>query len=250
MVFTAALGAVLVAAVVALALIGLRSWREERELKALRDARRQARHATATVSRGLQTMATIVPELGPSRLEFSARAMDLLDTQSALLLALWRDRKQTSRRRFRGLLVRQLREIAGLDAYFERFQQAVLTAVCAQAAQRVVMPPVGVLKYRATFTVLEHRLPAELWPTLNGILARHVQLWVRDATGNWAAARRIGFRWGRELVFSRKNLEQATELRLLVDGRVVSEFTVEHERAVPSGRGWFGRWPALRGAAR
>jgi hypothetical protein len=62
-------------------------------------------------------MAMIVPELGASQLALSARAMDLLDTQSALLMELWRARKQLSRRRFRGQLVGQLREIAGLDGW-------------------------------------------------------------------------------------------------------------------------------------
>jgi hypothetical protein len=110
----AALGAVLVSAALALAAIVLRAWQEARELKALKQARRLARDANDSSSRGLQTMAMIVPELGTSRLALSARAMDLLDTQSALLMELWRERKQLSRRRFRWQLVGQLREIAGL----------------------------------------------------------------------------------------------------------------------------------------
>lgn len=231
-VFAAALGALLVTGVTALAVIALRGWRESQELKRLKEARRQAVTANENVRRGLKTMASIMPELGGAQLALSARAMDLLDTQSGLLLAMRRaDRGAVLRLpRARRMMARQLREISGLDRVYEGFQQAVLTAVCEQAARQVVTPPLGTGKYRAVFRVLEHQLPGVLWPAMNQILARQVQLWVRDADGIWKPAHRTGFRWGRELLFSRRNLELATELRLVVAGRIVSEFTVEHER--------------------
>lgn len=221
----------LVAGVAALIAIGYGSWRESHEMRRLREARQQALQANERVRSGLKTMATVVPELGGSQLALSERAMDLLDSQSSLLMELRRVRRRTafSRPRQRRLMAEQMREIAGLDRVFEEFQQAVLLAVCEHAAEAVVMPPVSVSKYRAAFTVLEHSLPHMLWPAMNAILAQHVQLWIRDAAGTWKQARRTGFRWGRELVFSRKNLEDATELRLIVANKVVSEFTVEHE---------------------
>jgi hypothetical protein len=245
-VFAVALGALLIVGVAALGVVVQRGWQESRELKRLKEARRLALIANENVRRGLKTMASIMPELGGEQLVLSSRAMDLLDTQSGLLMAVRRAGKRAlvRRPRSRRMMARQLREIAGLDQVYNDFQEAVLTAVCEQAARRVVMPPLSTCKYRAAFTVLEHQLPGALWPAMNQILARQVQLWVRDAGGIWNLARRTGFRWGRELVFSCKNLEQATELRLVVAGRVVSEFAVEHERAAtpPPGRlGWFGR---------
>lgn len=228
---TLAFAVLLVAGVVALMVIGYGSWRESRELNKLKEARQQALLANEKVRSGLKTMATVVPALGDSQLALSERAMDLLDTQSSLLMELRRVRRRTafSRPRQRRLMAEQLREIAGLDRIFEGFQEAILLAVCAHAADGVVMPPVSICKYRAAFTVLEHSLPHVLWPAMNTILAQHVQLWIRDPAGEWKQARRVGFRWGRELVFSRKNLEHATELRLVVSNKVVSEFTVEHE---------------------
>ncbi|MCF7676470.1 MAG: hypothetical protein K9M97_14065 [Akkermansiaceae bacterium] len=235
-VFVAALGVLLVAGVPALVVIVLRGWRESKELKRLKDAQRHAVTANENVRRGLKTMASIMPGLGGEQLALSARAMDLLDTQSGLLLAMRRaNRRAIVRRpRARRMMAQQLREISDLDQIYESFQQAMLTAVCEHAARRVIMPPLGTSKYRAVFTVLEHQLPGVLWPAMNQILARQVQLWVRNADGIWKPARRTGFRWGRELVFNRKNLEQATELRLVVTGRIVSEFTVEHERTATS----------------
>jgi hypothetical protein len=235
---------VLVSGVIALAVIGLRAWREARERRMLKEAQREALIANANVCRGLQTMATIVPELGDPQRLLSARAMELLDTQSALLLAVWRANKKGAvrRPRARRLMAQRWREIAGLDGIYESFQQTVLMAVCEQAAGRVVMPPLGTCKYRAAFTVLEHQLPNVLWPAMNQILAQQVQLWVCDTSGTWTQARRTGFRWGREMVFSRQNLEHATELRLVVANQVVSEFTVEHERVVPSSRGFLARF--------
>ena len=239
-VFAAALAALLVTGVAALVVVALRGWRESQELKGLKEAKRQAVAANENVRRGLKTMASIMPELGGEQLVLSARAMDLLDTQSGLLLAMRRANRRAvvGQPRARRMMAQRLREMTGLDRVYESFEQAMLMAVCEQAAQRVVMPPLGTCKYRAVFTVLEHQLPGALWPAMNQILARQVQLWVRDANGIWNPARRTGFRWGRELVFSRKNLEQASELRLIVAGRIVSEFTVEHERtATPLNRG-------------
>lgn len=242
-VFALAFWALLLAGVTAIGLLCVRSWQESQELKILRMAQRQAQRATRNVNRGLQTMATIVPELGASRLELSARAMDLLNNQSVLLMALRRAGRKSAlrRRRARVALAQQLLEIAGLDQAYSGFQQAVLTTVCEQATHRVVPPPVSAHKYRAVFTVLEHQLPGVLWPAMNQILAQHVRLWVRDGDGTWTQARGTGFRWGRELLFSRKNLEEAVELRLMVGTRVVSEFTVEHERPATPVRRFFNR---------
>lgn len=220
------LGAVVVAALASLAAIGFRAWREQRELRRINEARRLARAAHQNLREGLKTMAAIVPDLGPSSLDLSARAMDLLDRQSALLMAVRHARK--SWRRGRPALLGRLREMAEIDRTFEGFQQAVLTAVYAQAAQRVDVAPLATFKYNAVFTVLEHRLPARLWPMMNRILSEQVRLWVRKPGEDWKPARRTGVRYGREFIFSRKNLERAVALRLVVGETAVSEFTVEH----------------------
>jgi hypothetical protein len=225
--------------------IGLHGWRELHELRVLREAQHQARLANENVRCGLKMMAVIVPGLREAQLVLSARAIDLLDTQASLLMALRRVNKKKAagrRPRARRLIARKLHEITELDRHYGRFEKAVLMAVCEQAACRVVMPPLGTSKYRAVFTVLDHQLPGMLWPTMNRILAQQVQLWVRDACGAWTPARRTGIRCGREFVFSRKNLERATELCLVVADKVVSEFTVEHERAPARPRILWGRW--------
>lgn len=233
-VFAVVLGGVLLTGGIPVLRMALLSWQEMRELKRLRLARHQAAVANKNVSRGLQTMAMIVPGLGAARSDLSARAMDLLDSQSARLMALRKLGKKASlrRRRARLDLEQQLQEISALDETFEAFQKAVLTAVCDHAGQQVVSPPVAAQRYRAVFTVLEHQLPRALWPMMNQILAQHVRLWVRSDGGTWSLVRSLGFRWGRELLFSRKNLEGAAELRLMVGERVVSEFTVEREPTV------------------
>ncbi|MCU0781183.1 MAG: hypothetical protein MUF04_08800 [Akkermansiaceae bacterium] len=189
-------------------------------------ARRQARMAHQRLCHGLQTMADIVPALGPASLALSARAMELLDRESELLVAVRRARKAP--RRERSPLLESLREIGALERAYEEFQQAALAAVYEQAVRRVDAAPVATHGYRAVFTVLVHRLPPRLWPAMNRILAKEVRLWVRCPGGDWQPARKTGVRYGRELVFSRENLERAAELRLAVGGHAVSEFTVEH----------------------
>ena len=82
-----AIGVLVGAGLLAVTLLGLRAWKEARDLRRLKEARRLALIADDNLRRGLRTMATIVPGLGDSQLELSARAMELLDTQSALLIA-------------------------------------------------------------------------------------------------------------------------------------------------------------------
>ncbi len=252
-VFAVVVGVVMLAGVMALVRWSLRFLREAREIKILGAARRDAQLANQNVTRGLQKMAAIVPDVGDSRVALAARAMDLLDSQSAMLMALRRSRNKPSfrRRRARLELARQFREIAGLDRTFESFQQAMLTAVCEHAARRVVPPPVAEQRYQAMFTVLAHQLPVALWPAMNQILEKHVQLWARPTSGDWTQALGVGFRCGRELLFSRKVLETAVELRLVVGERIVSEFTVEHERQATPRRRWFTPlFPRLRSGHR
>ena len=210
-------------------------------------ARQQARSAHQHLCHGLRTMADIVPGLGPASLTLSARAMDLLDRESELLVAVRRARKAP--RRKRSALLESLREIGALKRAYEDFQQAVLAAVYEQTARRVDAAPLPTHAYRAVFTVLTHRLPPRLWPAMNRILAREVRLWVKGPGGAWQPARKTGVRYGRELVFSRENLERAVELRLVVGGKAVSDFTVERTPRKESARGrrphrhWRKWWP-------
>ncbi len=225
-VWLAVIAAGAAAGLATIAAIGFRAWREQREFKRIDLARKHARTAHLHLCHGLRAMAGIVPGLGPASLALSAQAMDLLDHESSLLVAVKRARK--GRRRERSALLAPLREFRELDRAYGEFQQAVLAAVYEQAARRVETAPVPIHSYRAAFTVLEHRLPARLWPAMNRILAEEVRLWVRRPGGDWQPARKTGVRYGRELVFSRKNLERAGELRLVVGEHAVSEFTVEH----------------------
>lgn len=233
----------LIAGLVSIALTGARTWKKSRELRQLRVVRSQAQVSHDRVLGGLRQMAGIVPRLRVSQLGFSRRGVDLLDTQSALLLALRRAKTVVagasgSRRE----TARQLAAIAGLKGTFERFQQAVLTAVYQQSALRVVMPPVSASKYRAAFTVLSHDLPGALWPVMNAILRQHVEMWVGDATGAWRKVRGLGFRLGKEVVFSRKCLENAVEIRLTLNGRTMNEYSVAHERPLKAANGSFREW--------
>ena len=77
---------------------------------------------------------------------------------------------------------------------------------------------------------------------MNAILRQHVELWVSDATGVWRKVRGLGFRLGKEVVFSRKCLENAVEIRLTLNGRTMNEYSVAHERPLKATHGSFREW--------
>ncbi|MCX6878269.1 MAG: hypothetical protein NTW21_31320 [Verrucomicrobia bacterium] len=221
---------------------GVRAWRTRRDFEKLRRAYRQADTSHEKVRQGLKTMAHVVPQLEDSRPVMSAHGVELLDRHAVSMMALQRvKRVPYGRTRSRRVATRQLLELASLHTTFERFQQAVLVALYQQSVARVVMPPVSVRRYRAAFTVLEHDLPEVLWPLMNRILEQHVELWVGNVSGVWHQVRGLGFRRGKEVVFSRSHLEAALDLRLTVrhpDGRsFTNEFVVEHERVLKPRRG-------------
>ncbi len=230
-----ALGIVMVAGLAVLLVRGVRRWRLRRVAGDLQLFYGRTHAAHEKVRAGLKAMARIVPHLEEPQAHLSRRAVELLDRHAVSMLEVERALVGAyGRARFRRLATRQLRDLSGLDSAFERFQEAVLASLYQQAVARVVLPPLAVRRYRAAFTVLEHDLPGELWPLMNEILARHVELWVRDGGGGWHKARGLGIRLGKELVFSRRYLEQALELHLIVRdlaGRAfTNEFEIEHER--------------------
>ena len=213
---------------------GVHAWRSRRVALDLRRFFCQTSAAHEKMRVGLKTMAGIVPQLEDSRRQLSRRGVELLDRHAVSMMAVERALGGAhGRTRFRRLASRQLQDLAGLHGAFEAFQHAVLSALYQQAVTRVVMPPLAVRRYRAAFTVLEHALPGELWPLMNEILAQHVELWARDAGGAWHKVRGLGVRLGKQVVFSRRFLENARELHLIVrdlDGRsITNEFAVEHE---------------------
>jgi hypothetical protein len=236
-----ALGIVVSAGLVVLLVRGGRRWRLRRVAGDLRLFYGRAHAAHEKVRAGLRAMARIVPHLEDPRLHLARRAVELLDRHAVSMLEVERTLVGAhGRSRFRRLATRQLQDLSGLDSAFERFQQAVLVSLYQDAVARVVLPPLAVRRYRVAFTVLEHDLPGELWPLMNEILARHVELWVREGAGGWHKVRGLGIRLGKELVFSRRCLEHALELHLIVrdpDGRTfTNEFEIEHERPLQPGR--------------
>ena len=212
---------------------GIRAWSIRRDLEDLRRAYHEAEASYGNLRSGLKKMAYIVSHLEDSRLALSARGVELLDKLAGSVMVLRRAQHVPFRRvRSLGVATRQLQELTDLDATFARFQQAVLVALYEQTVARVVMPPMSVRHYRASFQVLEHDLPEVLWLVMYKVLARHVELKVQDFSGVWSEVRNIGFRNGKEIVFNRRYLEDARELCLTVrhpDGLTfTSEFTVEH----------------------
>jgi len=246
-----ALGVVTSAGLAALCVKGYRIWRTRRVAADLQRFFCQAYTAHEKMRAGLKTMARIVPLLDDSRQLLSRRGVELLDRHAVSMMAVERALGGTyGQTRFRRLASRQLQSLSGLHGAFEGFQHAVLSALYEQAVARVVMPPLGVRRYRAAFTVLVHSLPGELWPLMNEILAKHVELWTRDAAGAWHKVRGLGVRLGKEVVFSRRYFENAQEMHLIVrdlGGRsFTNEFAVEHELPQKSPRRPLWPWKLVR----
>jgi len=226
-------------------------WRTQRVAGELRRFFCQTYAAHEKMRAGLQTMARIVPQLEDPRQLLSRRGVELLDRHAVSMMEVERALSGAyGRTRFRRVATRQLRDLNGLDSAFERFQHAVLSTLYQQAVTRVVMPPLAVRRYRAAFTVLEHALPAELWPVMNEILAQHVELWTRDVSDAWHKVRGLGVRLGKEVVFSRRYFETAQELHLIVrdlDGHsFTNEFAVEHELPLNAPRRLLWPWKLVR----
>lgn len=229
------LGIVMSAGVGVLLAKGIRCWRIRRVAGDLRRFYRRTSAAHERVRVGLRTMARLVPQLENSRHLLSRRGVELLDRHAVSMM----EAAHTlgggyGPSRLRRVATRQLQDLSGLDHALDRFQHAVLAELYQQAVGRVVMPPLAVRRYRAAFTVLEHDLPWELWPVVNEMLARHVELWACDGSGAWHRVRGLTTSLGKEVAFSRRHLEDARELHLVVrdlDGRTfTNEFEVEHER--------------------
>ena len=246
-----ALGVVTSAGLGALCAKAYRAWRTRRVAADLQRFFCQTYAAHEKMRTGLKTMAGIVPQLDDPRQLLSRRGVELLDRHAVSMMAVERALGGAyGRSRFRRLATRQLHDLHGMDSAFEGFQHAVLSALYQQAVTRVVMPPPAVRRYRAAFTVLEHALAGELWPLMNGILAQHVELWTHDAGGGWHKVRGLGVRMGKEVVFSRRYLENADELHLIVrdlDGRsFTNEFVVEHQLPLKSPRRPLWPWKLVR----
>lgn len=228
------LAVVTCAGIGALCVKGYRTWHTRRVAAELQRFFCQTFAAHEKMRTGLKTMARIVPRVDDSRQLLSRRGVELLDRHAVSMMAVKRALGGAyGRARFRRLASRQLQALHGLHDAFEAFQRAVLSALYQQAMTRVVMPPLAARRYRAAFTVLEHGLPGELWQVMNEILGKHVELWTRDVTGRWYKVRGLGVRLGKEVVFSRRYLEDAVEMHMIVrdlDGRAfTNEFAIEHE---------------------
>ncbi len=159
----------------------------------------------------------------------AARGVELLDQQTVAAMELHRLNRRVPARAARRLLAGQVAQSARLGRSLQNFQRAVLGSLYQQAGLREAMPPQPTGRYEVAFTVLEHDLPAALWPDMNHILAQHVQLWVRDAAGVWSQVK-LSFQAGSDLVFSRRYLEQAFEMKLTKDGKTLGLFEITHER--------------------
>ena len=242
-----AAGIVMTAGLGFLLVRGFRAWRTRRVVGDLRRFYRQTHASHEKVRDGLRTMAGIVPYLEDPRRLLSRRGVELLDRHAVSMMEVERAVVGAyGPTRFRRLATRQLQDLTGLNSAFGRFQHAVLLDLYQQAMARVVMPPLAVRRYRAAFTVLEHDLPEALWPLMNEILAQHVELWTRDFAGRWHKVRGIGVRQGQAIIFSRRHLENAVELHLIVwdvDGRsFTNEFEVEHARPLRPARRGIRKW--------
>jgi len=195
---------------------------------------------------GLRTMAEVVTHLPAPPPTLSQQGVSLLDAYAnaaASFQYLVRDLRTMSRDRALRNLTREFLKLKDQESVLQKFQWEVLRVVSAQAESGTVYPPGPIRHYRAAFTVLRHNLPRELWPVMDEVLASCVQLKMlgvepSNAPGKpsvWKTVP-VTFVGGGQAVFSRKHLERALALQMVLhqDGHAprVFEYTVDHERPV------------------
>lgn len=187
---------------------------------------------------GLRTMADVFTRLPGNSRNLSRQGVALLDAYAAAATSfkrLMHDLRTMSRDRALRHLTRELHRLQDCETTFQDFQKDVLRMVAVQAASGTLTPPIPVRHYRAAFTVLRHELQQDLWPVMNGVLAAGVQLKMLDAEQRWRVVP-VVFTNGSQAVFSRKWLERALALQLVIHQPghppKVFEFTVEHEQPI------------------
>jgi len=241
------------AGVLAMSRKWLAEYRAREMVRIFKDANSSYTRALA----GLKTMAGVVTQMPKPPQSLSRSGVGLLDAYantSKSFRNLVRDIRTMSRDRALRHLTREFLKLQDQEAVFLGFQSEVLRAVSDQAASGTVYPPSPIRHYRAAFTVLRHDLPRELWPVMDEVLSSAVQLKMLDADElKLPKSRRawntlpVTFADGGRAIFSRKYLERAVALRIIVNRKdqepKVFEYSVKHERPVkPAGgiSGLFG----------
>jgi len=165
--------------------------------------------------------------------------LDIYANAAGSFRSLVRRIRTMSRDRAQRHLTREFLKLQANGPLFQQFQREVLRAVSAQAVSGVVDPPSPVRGYRAAFTVLHHRLPREVWPAMAEILAAAAEFTVQEQGGKWHALP-VRFVDGAQAVFSRKYLERAVALRMIIRPPglepKVFDYSVEHERPMKPSR--------------
>jgi hypothetical protein len=205
---------------------------------------------------GLRSMAEVLAQLPRTPKNLSRQGVGLLDAYADTATSfkhLMQDLRSMSRDRALRHLNREARRLRDYESTFHDFQLEVLRMVTTQAASGTLTPPVPVRRYQAAFVILRHELQQELWPLMNEVLAAGVRLKMRDATGRWREVP-VKFKSGSQAVFSRKWLERALALQLVIrqPGNALKtfEFSVEHEVPVTIRRFRIFQTPTRHHAAR
>lgn len=232
------------ATVVALLVIGLMiaaalqlswQWRSAYRRHQMVRILNEAKCSYARGQAGLRSMAEVLARLPRTPKSLSRQGVGLLDAYAETATSfkhLMQDLRSMSRDRALRHLNREARRLRGYESTFHDFQIGVLRMVTTQAASGILNPPLPTRRYQAAFVILRHELQQELWPLMNEVLAAGVRLKMRDATGRWREVP-VKFKSGSQAVFSRKWLERALALQLVIrqPGNALRtfEFSVEHE---------------------
>ena len=231
-------------AIAALVIIGLvfagsveviRRWIVGRHRRNMAKIFDQAQDSYARVLTGLKTMAEVVSQMPKATKSLSRRGIGLLDTYANADASFRRTSRKLrfmSHERALRHLTRESLMLRGQEAVFRKFQEDILHVVSAQAGAGIISPPIPLKRhYRASFTVLRHNLPHELWPIMEDVLKNNVQLKMRDGDGLWHIVP-VTFANGGQMIFSCRYLERARELRLAIrqsgSAPKVFEYNIEH----------------------
>jgi hypothetical protein len=201
----------------------------------------EAKSSYARGQAGLRTMAEVLARLPKTPKNLSRQGVGLLDAYADTATSfkhLMHDLRSMSRDRALRHLNREAHRLRDYETTFHDFQKEVLRMVTARAAAGILPPPIPVRRYRAAFVILQHELQQELWPLMNEVLAAGVQLRMLDSRDHWHGVP-VKFKSGSQAVFSRRWLERAVALQMIIrqPGHAphVFEFSVEHEQPPKAG---------------
>jgi len=243
---------VLMAGIIVYALVDFwLKWMERCQKRVRKDLLREARDAHAVALSGLRNMARVFTDMPEHPLELSDQGARLLDSQARTADAfekLCRRYPTMSRERRSRQLMRMIAKLHHQEARVETFQKSVLRAVSDQVRRGIVSPPAPGRSYRAVFTLLDHRLPMAYWPVMEEVLSTAVTLRMQDVDGDWHPVP-LKFSRGSRAMFSRKYLERAVALKMIIEseatGREVFEYEVHHVLPVKPMRRFQWRLPRL-----